>query len=350
MRPSAARLKAAGTNLLRRQPSSSSRLSADLAGRTVALSPAVPFGFDEPLPPHHKLIGRWIAAHQPSDRVMTRMEARQHIEAAFDAAVMDALGRIDIADFRVVVLTGDVEKPPALAIICDSIGQVELGWIEQTNVLANTLKGRVAPVGWRARAYKALADTLAAALPLFTYDEMFEELAGMYWDGETEDGPAVQSAEMLGYDPNDIILPSQVHAKKPDFMLAENAAPLKGLPPALAAILRRLDKAHTALIAIKEGNAWWFEHDQLLEYAPEYEDAAYLPPMTLVPVDHFNAEVDEVGRMGMESIFQSAAGLCPITDVAAINRWFETLRLGADLLTAAQDLIAFDPFADRGRA
>lgn len=281
---------------------------------------------------------------------MTRMEARKQIEAAFEAAVMEVMGGINIADFRVVVLAGDDAKPPALAIICDSIGQVELGWIELTNVLANTLKGSVAPVGWRARAYKALVDTLAAALPLFTYDEMFDELAGMYWDGATDDGSAAEAAEMLGHDPDDIILPSQVHAKKPDFMLAENAAPLKDLPPALAAILRRLHKAHIALTAISEDNAWYFDHERLIEYAPEYEDAVYLPPMTLVPVDFFAAEVDEVGRMGMETIFQSAAGLCPITDVAAIDRWFATLRLGAELLTAAQDLIAFEPFAERRRA
>ncbi len=283
---------------------------------------------------------------------MTRMEARKQIEAAFDAAVMEVMGGINIADFRVAVLAGHDENPsaPALAIICDSIGQVELGWIEQTNVLANTLKGSVAPLGWRARAYKALVDTLAAALPLFTYDEMFDELAGMYWDGATDDGSAAEAAEMLGHDPDDIILPSQVHAKKPDFMLAENAAPLKDLPLALAAILRRLHKAHIALTAISEGNAWYFDHEHLIEYAPEYEDAAYLPPMTLVPVDFFAAEVDEVGRMGMETIFQSAAGLCPITDVAAIDRWFATLRLGAELLTAAQDLIAFEPFAERRRA
>lgn len=254
---------------------------------------------------------------------------------------------INIAEFRVVVLHGEHENPPALAIICDSIGQVELGWIEQTNVLANTIKGSVAPVGWRARAYKALVGTLAAALPVFTYDDMIEELSGYYWDGQTEDGPAAEAAEMLGHDPDDIILPSQVHAKKPDFMLAENAAPLKDLPRPLTQILRRLHNAHAALTKVSEGSAWYFEHEQLIEYAPEYEDAAYLPPMTLVPVDAFTAEVDEVGRMGMETIFQSAAGLCPITDVAAINRWFATLRLGADLLIAAQDLIAFDPFADR---
>lgn len=293
------------------------------------------------------MLGRWLAEHQPSVRAITRLEARQQIEAAFEVAVQDVMAGINIAEFRVVVLLGEHDNPPALAIICDSIGQVELGWIEQTNVLANTMNGLVAPVGWRAGAYKALVDTLAAALPLFTYDDMIQELSAYYWDGETEDGPAAEALEMLGHDPDDTILPSQVHAKKPDFMLAANAAPLKDLPPALAQILRRVHNAHAALTTVREGNAWYFEHEQLIEYAPEYEDAAYLPPMTLVPVDAFTAEVDEVGRMGMESIFQSAAGLCPIADVAAIDRWFATLRLGADLLTAAQDLIAFDPSADR---
>ncbi|WP_408591631.1 hypothetical protein [Novosphingobium sp.] len=335
---------------LPRRPGSPSRRSADLAGRAVALSPAIPAGFDVPLAAHHTLLGRWAAGRQPIGEPVTRAAARHHIEAVFDTAVQEAMAGIDIADFRVVVLKGEDGQPPAIAIICDSMGQIELGWIEQTNVLAHTLKGIVAPAGWRARAYQMLVETLPAALPVFSYEDMIEELSAYYWDGETDDARAIEALAHFGHEEGDVILPSQVHAKRPDFMLADNAAPLKAMPVELANALRRLTSAHTALTKFGEGNAWYFSFDELVLYAPEYEDGSHLPPMTLVPFDVFHAEIDEVTRMAMETQFMSAAGLCPLPDVAAVDRWFASLRLGAELLRAAQDLIAFDPFADRKRA
>ena len=77
--------------------------------------------------------------------------------------------------------------PPALAIVCDTIGQIDLGWIEKTNVLSNTLFETIAPVGWRAAAYQALEQTLGTVLPCFGYDDLFEEISAYYWEGTTDD-------------------------------------------------------------------------------------------------------------------------------------------------------------------
>ncbi|MDE2596303.1 MAG: hypothetical protein KGL44_05415 [Sphingomonadales bacterium] len=289
-----------------------------------------------------------MAENAPAADHLTRVDARTHIEQAFDQAVQDIFGTFDLADLRVVVLEGD-DKPPAIAIICDSMGQIDLGWIEKTNVLMHTLRGSVAPVEWRARAYKALCDTLSIALPVFGYGEMIEELAQYYWDGDTDDERARRNmVEGYGYDSDDLILPSHVAAKRPDFMLAENAGPLKNMPKPLRARLKRLHTAHDALKAFgHEANAWYFDFHETCEYAPDYEECATLPPMTLVPNDQFGAELDEVGWRGMETRFLDIAGMCPLTNASAISHWFASLHLGAELLAAAQDLILIDPTGER---
>ncbi|RSV44507.1 hypothetical protein CA234_02925 [Sphingomonas sp. ABOLE] len=267
------------------------------------------------------------------------------IERSFEHQVLGILGGNTLADLRVVVLAGNgAELPPAIAIICDSVGQIDLGWIEQTNVLRNSLFASVAPVGWRAAAYRSLSK-LALVLPLFDFDGMMEELSGYYWDGETTDEGARHSlVEYFGQDPEELTLPSHIEARRPDFMLAENAAPMKALPASLRAKLRRLSAAHDALKEHwRQGNAWFFERSEVSDYLPEYEDASYLPPMTTVPFDAFAQELDEVGRIGMETAFFNIAGLCPLPEADAIERWFATLRLGAELIAAAQDLIDFNP-------
>ena len=151
-----------------------------------------------------------------------------------------------------------------------------------------------------------------------------------YHDGEAEED-------------YELTLPSDVHGRRPDWMTAK-AAPLKDMPRHLRAAVTRLRDAHKAVKAIDAaGNAWHLDRDTLPDFLPEYMDRAPIHPVTLVPFDHFARELDDVGRFGMEQGFDDVAGLCPLEDVATIDAWFTSLRLGAELLLAAQDLIALDP-------
>jgi hypothetical protein len=307
----------------------------------------VPASFDAPLAAHHRLIGRWVAAREEGAPPLTRAAARQHIEQVFGAAVDEVLRPFELADLRVVVLFGDDGRPPALAIMCDSVGQIDLGWIEKTNVLRNTIVAPVAPVGWRAAAYQALEQCLGAALPVFSYDDMIEELSAYYWDGETSDDGARNSLiEWHGHDPADLdemTLPSQIAARRPDWMTAK-ASPQKDMPPSLRRALARVRKAHAALTgAMPASGAWHLRHDEVLTYVPEFEERSHLPPLTLVPFDEFGRELDDVGRFGMEQGFYDIAGLCALADVDAIDAWFASLRMGAELVLAAQALINLDP-------
>jgi len=331
-----------------RHPGCGLRHSVDLAGRAVALSIDVPVVFDVPLAPHHRLIGRWAAKREKSARRYTRHEARGRIERVFDGAVSEILKPFELAELRVVVLIGDADFPPALAVICDGVGQLDLGWIEKSNVLRETVFNTVAPVGWQAAAYKALVDTLGCVLPVFAYDDMIEEFAMSYWDGEADDESARRcQIDYQGAHPDDIdeeMLPSAMNARRPAWMLAENAYPLKQLPSGLRKRLRRLREAHKAVMALGEDiNAWRFETDLIHQYDPDYMDCSHLPSMTLVPTEHFARELDDVGRHGMEQGFMNIAGLCPLPDANKIDDWFASLKVGADLLLAAQDLINLDP-------
>ena len=299
---------------------------------------------DAPLGPHHRIIGQWAARACPVDRLLTRAEARRHIEQSFQRAVLDIIGVNTLADLRVVALAGDDDtQPPAIAILCDSIGQIDMGWIEQTNVLANTLNGFVAPVGWRARAYGAL-HRLAAVLPMFGFDEMMEELANFYWYGETEDERARHALVTFhGHDPDDVILPSQIRDRRPDYMLAANADPPKALPRALQAALRRVEAAWNSVRGCKQqGNAWHFDFHQITEYLPEYEDVAPLAALTTVPFDVYAQELDQIAQAGMEYGFHNVCGLCPLTGPDVLDQWFTSLRHGAELIAAVQDLVDLD--------
>ena len=326
----------------RRRASASPR-SADLPGRPVRLSPQIPAGFDAPLAAHHKAIGRWVNRTAYSSTLITRAEARQHIEQTFQREVLAVVGSQTLADLRVAVLEGH-DQPPAIAIICDSVGQIDLGWIEKTNVLAHTLYGSVAPVGWRTAAYGML-HKLAAVLPVFGFEEMMEELSGYYWDGEvTDEGARHVLVTFHGQDPDDVVLPSQIMARRPDYMIAESAAPMKALPPVLRAKLKRITSAWNAVQGYQQpGHAWQFDLYEAHNYLPGIEDASPLPAMTLVPADDFAEELDQIGQPGIELGFHSIAGLCPLTDSDTLDQWFTSLRLGAELLAAAADLIDFDP-------
>ena len=316
---------------------------ADLAGRGVALSADIPAVFDAPLASHHKLIGHWVASREKAPRTYTRMAARRHIERTFDVAVLEILAPIEFVDLRVAVLHSEADGSPAIAIICESMGQLDLGWIETSD----------APIAWRAAAYRALEHTLGRALPVFGYEDLFDEIALYYWDGQTDDEAARQSliyhygqdAEEL----DELTLPSEMNERRPDWMIAANAAPSARLPAALRGKLADLHEAYKALGALTpERNAWHFDFEIAYEYIPGIDECATLPPLTLVPFEQFARELDDVGRQGMEMGFMDIAGICPLPDASRIDDWFASLRHGAQFLKAAQALIQFDLANPRG--
>lgn len=319
-------------------PGFGSPRSVDLAGRTAALSVDVPVIFDAPLAPHHRLIGQWVAFAHPTKRSFTRRQARSHIERTFNAAVLDVLAPLNLAEFRVVVLNAQDDRPPAAAVVCDSIGQLDLGWIETSDT----------PTAWRAAAYRALERMLGTVLPIFAFQDLFDEMSMCYWEGETSDEAARQfQIDYQGIEPDEIdeeILPSAINGRRPDWMIAENRGPPRDLPDGLRRALRALNEAHRAVRRqCPEHNAWHFDGYQVHEYLPGIEEASSLPPLTLVPVEQFAREVDDIARHGMEYGFLDIAGLCPLHDSAIIDGWFASLRVGARFLLAAQDLIQLDP-------
>lgn len=332
-----------GTALTRRSsskplPASGSRRSADLAGRAVALSASVPTVFDAPLGPHHKLLGRWVASMTPAAKSFTRRQARTHIERVFRNAVLEALEPVTMADLRVVILDAQDERPPAAVVTCESLGQLELGWIETSE----------APIPWRAAAYRALESTLGCVLPVFAYQDLFDEISLYYWEGEATDEAARQcQIEMHGVDPEEVdedILPSALNERRPAWMLASNAACSKELPSHLRRALAKLRAAHRAVRRLQpERNAWHFIGQEIYEYMPGAEDCSSLPPLTLVPVEQFAREIDDIARPGMEYGFMDVAGLCPLFEPGLIDPWFASLRVGVDFLIAAQELIQLEP-------
>ena len=347
-RASPSRPKAARSRSSRPQVSGS-RPWADLAGRAVGLPPDVPVLFAPPLAAHHRIIGHWAAGREEADRLYSRYEARQRIEQLFEAAVQDILRPVDMANLRVAVMIGEDGLDPAIVIICDSIGQIDLGWIEKSNVLSNTLFAPVAPVGWQAAAYKALCGALPAVLPIFGYEDFMEEMSAMYWDGETTDEGARQALmDWHGAEAEDIAaeysLPSEMHARRPGWMLGENARPLRYLPVELADAIRRVRRAADTVRSLNgPGNAWNYDSDLCHNYVYGYEDSSCTPPLTLVPFDHFQRELDYVCEHAMQTSFHDTAGICPLINPGLIDHWFASLRAGVDMLVAAQALIDLFP-------
>ncbi|AOR76300.1 hypothetical protein [Novosphingobium resinovorum] len=338
----------------RLRPASGSRPSGDLAGRSVALAATIPAIFDAPLEPHYRAIGQWVAAQGEAGQCFTRHEARKHIERTFDRAVLDIVGCVDMLDLRAIVINGNDDHPPAIALICDSVGQVELGWIEKCNVLSQTMLGPVAPLGWRAAAYKALTETIPSVLPVFGFEDLMEELSAYYWDGETEDREAIASLmQWQGHALEDIdeeMLPSAIRGRRPEWMLTENAAPLSKLPKGLRSRIRAVRSAADTVIAQRSAaGAWNYESDLAIECLPEYEERAFLAPMTLVCAEAFARELDDVGRHGMEIGFMDVVGMATVTDAADIDAWFQSLKVGVEFMRAAQDLIAIDPTSGKDR-
>jgi hypothetical protein len=312
--------------------------SADIAGRAVTISPDVPLGFDQPLAAHHKIIGGWVAASDRSAMRYTSWEARRRIERDFEAAVLNLLRPLTLANFRVAVLAGDEAESPAIAVICDSIGQLDLGWIEDSD----------APVAWRATAYSALETMLGTALPIFGYQDLFDEISLYYWDGETDDEAARQCMiSYHGVDPADLdglTLPSEFNGRRPEWMISEASASNRTLPAGLRRALRALRASHSRLLRLPEDrNAWRFDLDLIHEHVPHFEECSTLPPLTLVPVDVFGREIDDVARHGMEYGFMDVAGICSVDRPGVLDDWFSSFRAGAEFLLGAQNLIQLDP-------
>lgn len=317
---------------------SGSLRSDDLAGRSVQLSPDVPTVFDAPLAPHHKLLGRWVEANGAPTRTFTRRECRTFIEKTFNDAVIEILAPITMVDLRAVIVNEHGGQHPAAVITCESIGQLDLGWIETSE----------APMPWRAAAYSALEQKLGAVLPIIRYDDLFEELSMYYWDGENTDEEARQSQiDVHGIDPEEVdeeTLPSAVNAKRPEWMLGTNTVLPPDLPPGLEHALKEFEAAHRAAKRLgPAGNGWHFDGAEIQDYFPDICDNSHLPPMTLVPFEIFAREIDDVARHGMEYGFMDIAGLCPLPSPPSIDSWFKSLRVGARLLLAAQRLIQLDP-------
>lgn len=322
----------------RRQPVSASHRSADLAGRMVALGANVPAIFDQPLALHHKLLGRWVAGREGAQEACTRVEARRRIERAFRAVALDILAPVELADLRIAILSGEENQSPVITITCESIGQIDLGWIETSD----------APIGWRAAAYAALERTLSRVLPVFAYQDLFEEISRHYWEGETDDAAALEyMIACHGADLEDLdslSLPSTMNDRRPDWMIRDKAIPVRSLPARLREIIRRLDHLHRQIDRLDSNdNAWAFHLDIAYEYFPGIEECSPLPPLTLVPVDQFAREVDDVAQHGMEYGFFDLAGICVLQQADKIDRWLSSLQLGVKLLTTAQELILLDP-------
>ncbi|MDF0490413.1 hypothetical protein PX554_19985 [Sphingomonas sp. H39-1-10] len=294
--------------------------------------------FDAPLAAHHRLIGRWAAARDMAVRRYTRVEARRHIERVFSSAVLDILRPIELADFRVVVLHGTMAEPPALALICDDLGQLDLGWIEDSD----------APIAWRAAVYRTLEQTLGCVLPVFAYGDLFEEMSMYYWEGETDDEAARECLiHHQGVDPDEIdeqALPSAMRARRPDWMIGDNAAPSDQLPAGLRRKLDTLDKARDAVTGVPpDQDIWHVDREIVGAYLPGYDECAPMPPLTLVPFEQFARELDDLARQGMEMGFMDVAGFCQLEQVDRIDGWFASLTLGAQFLLAVQDLVQLDP-------
>jgi hypothetical protein len=312
--------------------------SVDLAGRSVALCHDIPEIFDAPLAAHHKLIGRWVAERETGTRRYSRPEARRRIEETFKASVAEILAPIDLVDLRVVVLNADADRTPAFVVTCDSMGQLDLGWIETSD----------APVAWRAAAYRVLEKTLGSVLPVFCYDDLFDEIATYYWAGETSDEAARRAQiEIYGMDPEELdedILPSAMNGRRPAWMIDSEAGKSGSLPHELRHAIGRLRAAHKAVSRHDpDSNAWRFELQTVWDYIPEQEECSSLPPMTLVPLEQFAREIDEIYRRGMEMGFLEIAGLCQLPDETRIDSWITSLRQGALFLLTVQELIALYP-------
>src|SRR3546814_13402466 len=77
---------------------------------------------------------------------------------------------------------------------------------------------------------------------------------------------------------DELTLPSEMNARRPDWMIKENAAPSARLPVGLRRSLARFRAAHNALETIRpERNAWDFDLQVAYDYIPGIEECSSLP-------------------------------------------------------------------------
>lgn len=306
------------------------------------LSPAIPTRFGNPVGKHHVIIGNWAKEMLASAGPVSESGFKHLIEATFAKVVGDILAPIKLCDLHVMVLLhSEEDEKPAIIIANKSQGQVDLGWIETAEN---------APMEWRCAAYRALVSNIHPIIPMITFDDMFEHLSMLYWDGSTEDHEAREALiHDHGHDEEDLegmTMPSDVKAKAPAWMDDyAGEAPARPFHPELAKLFRDLRKARRRFDkAQAKANPFAFDFDDLCSYAPWYEESYCLPPMTVVPFDIFAEEIDDCARGGMEQGFLDVCGLYLIDPASPqIDKWLETLRASVAVIDCIQRLTAWEP-------
>ena len=318
--------------------------SVRIAGGAIRLSPDVPTRFGNPVGQHHVTIGKWARDRLVSAGPITENGFKHLVEQTFADAVGEILAPVELCDLHtMVLLNSENDKQAALVLANKSQGQIDLGWIETDED---------APLEWRCAAYSALVTNLQPIIPSISFDDMFEHLSMLYWDGETQDGPAREVLEnFYGHDEEELegmAMPSQVIAKIPAWMKDyAGDTPARPLHPQLAKILSDLKKASARLKrAQKKADPFEFsDMEDLCSFAPWYEESYSLPPTTVVPFEIFAAEIDDVARGGMEQGFLDAIGIYHLDPAAPelVGRWLETLRAGVAVIEIIQRLTAWIP-------
>ena len=153
-----------------------------------------------------------------------------------------------------------------------------------------------------------------------------------YWDGEIDDEGARES--LIAYhgadadELDELTLPSEMNARRPEWMVKENAAPSAQLPPGLRRKLKRFHAAHKTVTTFRpECRAWDLDLQVAYDYIPGIEECSSLPPLTLVPFDQVARELDDVARNGMEMGFMEVAGLCPLRHANHIDDWLSRIHI-----------------------
>jgi hypothetical protein len=123
-----------------------------------------------------------VAAREGTPSRYTRVGARKRIEQVFNAAVLEILAPIELS----ICASPSSSAKTTIRPQSPSSARPSANWI-----LAGS-KPATLP-SWRAAAYAALGETLGTALPVFGYQDLFEEISMYYWDGEIDDEGARRS-------------------------------------------------------------------------------------------------------------------------------------------------------------
>lgn len=323
---------------------------ADLAGRAIKISPAVPVGFYNALSPAQRRIGLCL----PSDDLppLTQLQASSWIDKQFDALIQPLLAPVRFLGYDISVRATacnfdnkDAAPKAACIISTNGVGFLDFRWIADPD----------APVSWARIAYKAIRDHLPLVAPCHTYDDFMEAMACYHWGGELDDEKAKEEIQLYWNDNgegeeidfDDHLLPSQLEARRPDWMIIDKDHPLperKALPPLLRQALINIKRtARTVRRSIhSEKSAWHFDHEEACQYVPEIDEAAHYPPLLLIPEEPFIAEADDLYRLGWEVGFMDVTGVMEITDKPDFDVFLASFKAGIDLLLAIQTLLDLD--------